>query len=343
MAAQLAERFDVEHSFDDFDRLLQEARPDVVHLTTPPQSHFELAWKCLAAGCHVYVEKPFSIDLQQARAMTALAEEKGLKITAGHNVQFSPEMIRMRQLVQSGILGGPPVHIESIFSYNLGDPSYVKALLGDQKHWVRSLPGKLLQNLISHGIAKIAEFLDGSEFKVLAHGSTSPLLRSIGETDIIDELRVIISDHRNTTAYFTFTTQIAPPVQELRVFGPRGAVIVDNLHRTVIPLKRSNSDFKSYLNFTLPPVSLARQYAGNVWNNVMAFLKADFHMDAGMKNLIEEFYTSIRTGGPPPIRYQEILNTTAIMDAVFQQVASKEAGAFAEHGVNPAVAPAGHV
>src|SRR5262249_4613393 len=152
-------------------------------------------------------------------------------------------------------------HIESIFSYSLGDPSYVKSLLGDSRHWVRGLPGKLLQNVISHGIAKVAEFFDVDDLTVLAHGFTSPLLLSAGEPDIVDELRVIISDNRHTTAYFTFTTQMKPAVQELRIFGGGTTVIVDNLHRTVVCLTASNSDLKSYLNFFIPPARIATQYA----------------------------------------------------------------------------------
>src|SRR5882672_2119404 len=43
MADQLAERYQVEGSFDNVQQLLKESRPDVVHITTPPQSHFKLA------------------------------------------------------------------------------------------------------------------------------------------------------------------------------------------------------------------------------------------------------------------------------------------------------------
>ena len=335
MADQLAERFQIEQSFADIDQLLNAARPHVVHITTPPQSHFELTRKCLRAGCHVYVEKPFSIDAQEARGMVALAEERGLKLTAGHNVQFNPEMIRMRELVRKGILGGAPVHIESVFSYHLGAGGYAKALLGDETHWVRALPGKLLQNLISHGIAKVAEFIDSSEITVSASGFTSPDLRSAGETDIVDELRVVISDNQRCTAYFTFTTRIVPPVQELRVFGPKGSVIVDNLHRSVVALDRSNSDYKSYLNFFVPPVNVARQHLGNLWRNAVAFMKSDSHMDAGMKNLIEAFHRSIQSDGPPPIPYREILLTASIMDDIFCQLGARtqktSAGSAGEH------------
>ncbi len=76
----------------------------------------------------------------------------------GHNLQFAPEAIRLRQLVRDGFLGGPPVHIESIQCYSHDDPTYGKAVLGDPNHWVRRLPGSLLHNLISHGVSKIAEY-----------------------------------------------------------------------------------------------------------------------------------------------------------------------------------------
>jgi predicted dehydrogenase len=281
-------------------------------------SHLEITRKCLSAGCHVYVEKPFSVDFEEAQEMVALAQARNLKLTVGHNVQFNPEMVRLRGLIRSGAIG-EPLHMESVFTYSLGDPSYVRAILGDDGHWVRALPGKLLQNLISHGIAKIVEFLDDG-VSVTAHGFTSSVLVQSGETGIIDELRVLVSDRLNRTAYFTFTTQLSPPIQCFRIFGSKGALEVDNLHRTVLHLNRSNSNFKSYANFFIPPAKIAGQYARSAWRNVMAFVRSDFHMDAGMKNLIEGFYRSIQLDHPLPISYREILLTASIMDDIFAQL-----------------------
>src|SRR5436309_9767793 len=61
MARQLAERFPVRRCYRVVDELLHDARPDVVHITTPPQSHYDLARRCLESGSHVYVEKPFTV------------------------------------------------------------------------------------------------------------------------------------------------------------------------------------------------------------------------------------------------------------------------------------------
>src|SRR5258707_3775771 len=160
MARQLGERFGVTECFSDLQKMLQASSPNVVHITTPPQSHFSLARQCLEFGSHVYLEKPFTVTAVEAEFLIQLADRRDLKITAGHNLQFTSEMVKMRRLVQQGFLGGKPIHLESIFSYDLGDTSYVGAFLGDRRHWVRQLPGQLLHNLISHGLAKLVEFLD---------------------------------------------------------------------------------------------------------------------------------------------------------------------------------------
>jgi predicted dehydrogenase len=318
MARQLFERFPIRRYFSALDELLNEVRPDVVHITTPPATHFDIARFCLARGCHVYVEKPFTLNARQAEGLIDLAENKGLKLTVGHNNQFSHVARRMRALIATGYLGGPPVHLESYYGYDLGDPSYARAVLGDQRHWVRKLPGRLMHNIISHGVARVAEFLASDDPLVIACGFVSPFLRSIGETEIVDELRVIIADGKKTTAYFTFSSQMRPLIHEFRIYGPRNGLLLDQDHEILIKLR--GAKYKSYLDFFLPPLVFAKQHLENLLGNVKLFLARDFHMDSGMKNLFESFYRSIQEGTPVPIPYREILLTAKIMDKIFHQL-----------------------
>ncbi len=176
MAEQLAERFKIAGIFSDTLEMLQAVSPDVVHITTPPQGHFPLAKLCLEAGCHIYLEKPFTVTAAEAEELIMLAESKELKVTAGHNYQFTLEMMEMRRLVTAGFIGERPVHLESYWSYDLSDASYVGPILGSNKHWVRQLPGQLFHNLISHGIARLAEFLD-DDVEISAHAHQSERLR----------------------------------------------------------------------------------------------------------------------------------------------------------------------
>lgn len=318
MAQQFCQRFAVRRSFSDLPTLLRETTPDVVHVTTPPRSHFEIAKTCLERGCHVYVEKPFALNEEEAQKLIAIAIENRLKITAGHDDQFSHVARRMRTLVQNGFLGGAPVHMESYYCYEIGRSGYAGALLGDDRHWVRRLPGKLLHNIISHGIARIAEFLTTASPHVMAYGFTSPMLRRMGEKEIVDELRVIISDEERATAYFTFSSQIRPLLHQFRIYGPKNGLILDQDQETLIEIRGDR--FKSYAEKFLPPLIFAKQYLGNAKTNIRTFLKNDFHMKSGMKYLIESFYHSILEDTPPPIPYREILLTARIMDTIFAQL-----------------------
>ena len=72
MAESAAERFGVDAWFTDHHAMLERVRPDVVHITTPPQSHFKLAMDALAAGAHVIVEKPITVSSRPSRRPAAL-------------------------------------------------------------------------------------------------------------------------------------------------------------------------------------------------------------------------------------------------------------------------------
>lgn len=318
MAQQLAKRFPINQAFSSLSELLDETKPDVVHITTPPQSHFDLASACLDRGCHVYIEKPFTVHANEAEKLISMANATGLKITAGHDDQFSHVTRRMRSLVQSGYLGGNPVHMESYYCYEISKAGYAGALLGDKQHWVRRLPGKLLQNIIGHGIARIAEFLAGDSPEVIAYGFTSPLLRSMGETEIIDELRAIIHDERGTTAYFTFSSQMRPGLHGFRMYGPKNGLVLDQDQETLIKLRGTR--YKSYAEKFVPPLVAAGQNVRNVAANLKTFVGNDFQMKAGMKYLIEAFYRSIVEGTDGPIPYREIVLTARIMETIFDNL-----------------------
>ena len=318
MAKQLGERFGVSACFSDLRELLHAASPDVVHITTPPQSHYSLAKQCLESGSHVYLEKPFTLTADDAESLIHLAEDQELRITVGHNYQFTLEMMEMRRLISEGYLGGRPIHLESYWSYDLGGSMYAGAFLGSDAHWLHGLPGQLFHNIISHGIAKVAEFLDDDVPLIVATAHRSSQLSHRGGSDLMDELRVLLRDKQETTALFCFSTQFKPALNRLRIYGPRNSLMVDILTGTLI--RGPGASYKSYLTYFIPPLKNAREYFRNLRLNVTNFIRQRLYQDFGMRELMERFYNTIRTGDEPPIPYREIILTARIMDEIFAQV-----------------------
>lgn len=317
MARQLAERFSIAACFEDVEDMLRTITPDVVHITTPPQSHCDLGQRCLRAGSHVYLEKPFTVTASEAESLILLAQSSGRSVTAGHNYQFTPEMMEMRQLVREGFLGGNPAHLESYWSYDLGDVDYVGPMLADPNHWVRRLPGQLFHNLISHGIARLAEFLDDELTELICTMHQSSYLHSLGVEDVADELRVIIRDKKGTSAFFCFSTQIKPSLNSFHIYGPLNSMTADLVTGSLI--RNSGKSYKSYLTFLVPPLNSMRAHFRSARRNAVNIFRQRLYQDSGMKELVQRFHESIATGNPPPIPYREIQLTARILDEIFSQ------------------------
>ncbi len=76
--------------FQDYKAALREVQPDVVCVSTYPDTHAACAEEALRAGCHVFLEKPLATTLADAERLVGLARERGLKLVVGYILQQHP-------------------------------------------------------------------------------------------------------------------------------------------------------------------------------------------------------------------------------------------------------------
>ncbi|MFA6244836.1 MAG: Gfo/Idh/MocA family oxidoreductase, partial [Candidatus Hydrogenedentales bacterium] len=105
LARYAANRFGAEHAFTDHVRMLEEAKPDVVHVLTPPHTHVALVSECLKAGAHVIVEKPVAPTNAEFQTLSSLAQMTGLALVEDHNYRFNRQTLAIESLVNDGTLG----------------------------------------------------------------------------------------------------------------------------------------------------------------------------------------------------------------------------------------------
>ena len=77
----------------------------LIVIATPNESHFPLAKRCLEAGRHVVVDKPFTLNVDEARDLIVLARAKNLVLTVYHDRRFDADFQGLRKVVDSGELG----------------------------------------------------------------------------------------------------------------------------------------------------------------------------------------------------------------------------------------------
>ncbi|SCX29124.1 MULTISPECIES: Gfo/Idh/MocA family protein [Agrobacterium] len=107
LAADAAARFGFERSTGDWRKLVEDPEIDVVDITSPNSMHHEMAMAAIAAGKHVYCEKPLSVTLEEAEEMAAAARSKGVKTMVAFNNIKTPAAMLAKQLINKGDIGTP--------------------------------------------------------------------------------------------------------------------------------------------------------------------------------------------------------------------------------------------
>ena len=306
LADQAAARFEVPAAFHDMSQMLSETKPDVVHVTTPAHTHAALTTQLLQAGVHVYVEKPFTVDVPEAEQVLAAVERTGKSLCLGHDQLYDPTWIHCRELVDAGAVGEVS-HVESVLGYPLSG-LFGRQVTSDPNHWVRRLPGGLFQNTISHPLYRITEFLTDTQPRIDAHWYAG------GNAEFPTEL---VAHFRGTTVTGSlfFSTRVQHQ-RITRVYGNKGGLEVDLDAQTVRILCQSR--LPGAFGKIEMPWRHWREGASNLRRNLWRFLKSDIHYFGGMRTLFELYYRSILDGTSPPIAYDEMLRVTRVMDTMFR-------------------------
>jgi len=109
LSRDLVDRFGARYpnarTTDRFDDLLEDDSLQAIVIATPVPTHHELALRALAAGKHVFVEKPPALNGAEADELVAIAEERGRVLLPGHLLLYHPAVVKLRELIDSGELG----------------------------------------------------------------------------------------------------------------------------------------------------------------------------------------------------------------------------------------------
>lgn len=92
--------------YGDYRQMLQVERPALVSVAMRHADlHFEICQAALAAGAHLYVEKPFACFPQESDVLLAEARHRNLRIAVAHTVRLAPKVVQLRQALKEGLLG----------------------------------------------------------------------------------------------------------------------------------------------------------------------------------------------------------------------------------------------
>ncbi len=106
VAAAFAARWSVNAAYIEAKELLEDARPDLVSICTPDESHAELLELCLGYPLRaVWCEKPLAVDEARAERLVTAFDRRGIPLAVNYQRRWDPEIQRLGAALRSGAAG----------------------------------------------------------------------------------------------------------------------------------------------------------------------------------------------------------------------------------------------
>lgn len=93
--------------FSDHRQMLAATTLDLVDVVTPSHTHLEIATDALNAGCHLLLEKPMALRVEDCRAIVELAQQRGRHLAVGHELRLSVQWGEIKRVIDCGTIGEP--------------------------------------------------------------------------------------------------------------------------------------------------------------------------------------------------------------------------------------------
>ncbi len=305
VAESAAERFGVGSWFTDHRAMLQEAKPQVIHVTTPPTSHFRLAMDALEAGAHVIVEKPATSTLDELDLLARRAGERGLALVEDHNYVFNGATREIRRRIESGEFG-PVIHVEVLICLDILGPGGGFAD-PNTRHPALALAGGAIADFLPH-LASLAHAFVGAHRR--AHTVWTKRKDSVLP---YDEFRALVDAERGT-AGLGFSASSQPDAFWLRVYGERMQATT-NLFETRLTFDRVRGGPKP-----LRPLLNGLEEGRTVRRAAIGSLLRKFKLGPGaydgMWDLLGRTYRALGDGSALPVTLNQVLEVNRLVDAL---------------------------
>ena len=150
---------------DEFEKMIEETKPDVVIVTSMDRTHHRYIIKAMECGCDVITEKPMTMDAKKCQEIVDCIERTGKDLRVTFNYRYAPDKTKVRELIMNGTIGDvKQVHFEWLLNTSHGADYF--------RRWHRNKPnsGGLLVHKATHHFDLVNFWINSYPTKVFALG-----------------------------------------------------------------------------------------------------------------------------------------------------------------------------
>lgn len=305
LLSEIGKRVTTAKHYNDFSDMLSKESPDVVNICTPPQTHYALCIEAAKSGCHIMVEKPAALTVEEFDQVAEACLSNGVKLCQIQNQMFEPVVIRVRQRVERGEIGDVlGVHI-NVLSRRAVE------LAKNPEDWHSGLPAGAFTEILPHPIYLTQVFL----------GAVNPASVYIRNADpntyaASIALRAIL-EGKNAVGVISCSGPATKDKTIIDINGTRKNLRIDLWNSTEVEygrhgLSRSSRALEN-LEQSLSILKCSVSTAGSV-------VSGRFH--SGHSTIIRGFIDSVQNQTDPPISINEAREVIRVLQDITQMAAA---------------------
>lgn len=299
-------RFGGERWFTDVNEMLVEARPEVVHVLTPPQTHKSLIELCLRADAHVICEKPMTGSAAETASLLGLAKDRGRLLVETRNMLFNDVVRTVDDLIGRGQLGAVK-EVDVLLSLDLtAGPFGDLNLLGPGV----ALPGGAVHDFLPHLAYLFLHFA----------GHAAPVDDVVGCIANFSGNARVGFDHMDALVRagdcrgrLRIASDVAPDVFRLTVRGSAGTVETDFYNPFMRFQGTANSGKRAPIEQVVSGLQLAGAGFLNLRDKVLQH--GTYH---GLPRMLDAIYQGLQAGEAPAVREDDVIATAMLVDRLVQ-------------------------
>lgn len=302
-----AERFGAARAYTDHEEMLEEARPDVVHVLTPPATHEAIASSALRAGAHVVLEKPAAPTLEGLERLLSVAEESGRLLVEDHNYRFNRPVLALDRAVRAGRLGRVR---EVEVRMDLGIRAGGRYADTNLRHASHDLPAGVLHEFITHLSYLLLRFLPGVD-------DVSAVWANRGGDDLFrfDDLDARVAGG-DAVGRLRFSCCTWPDTMTVTVRGEEATARADLFHPyfELEAPRGVGAQLTPIANRLTDGVSRALHGVAELFDKVRRVTPYE-----GLHEFLARFYAALESGSEPPVTPADMRAVGALVDRLVEE------------------------
>jgi len=271
-------------------------RIDAAHVLVPPDRHAAVARELLELGLDLLVEKPLCLSAAEARALAALAEERGLSLGVNHNHLHQPAFVRLTERVRAGEIGRVE-HVQVTWSVPL------KQLEAEQyAHWMFRAPRNIVFEQATHPLCQVHALIGAVKSAQTTLLGTRELLSG----QLFHDRWLCAARGQRGTAEIHLAFGQGFARNTIQVLGSDGSLEADFTHDTLAG--ETKTKWLEFWNGFLAASRRGRAYRRDAWRVLCNYLLATLGLRerrdayfAGMRGSLAAFHAALRAGRRPPV------------------------------------------